>query len=93
MKEHPYECIKYFNNKKWSYLIKNPQMRKGRQSYKKNFYFIDGAFYFAKINFLIKNKNFIDPKHTKIFVQKKTFPIDIDDKDDLLVSASFLKKS
>ena len=68
-------------------------MGKGRQSYKKNFYFIDGAFYFADVKFLMKNKKFVHPNHTKIFVQKNTYPIDIDNKDDLLVSGSFLKKS
>ena len=92
MKEHPYECMKFFKNK-WSYLVKNPSMGKGRQSYKKNFYFIDGAFYFVDVKFLIKNKKFVHPNHTKIFVQKNTYPIDIDNKDDLLVSGSFLKKS
>ena len=91
MKEHPYECINFKNNK-WSYLVKNPNLGKGRQSYKSNFYFIDGAFYIADTNFLIKNKNFVHSKHTKIFIQKKTYPIDIDNKDDLLVSSLFIKK-
>tara|TARA_B100001123_G_C15156773_1_gene965819 strand:+ start:309 stop:998 length:690 start_codon:yes stop_codon:yes gene_type:complete len=91
MREHPYECIKY-DKKKWSYLIKNPKIGNGRQSYAKNFYFIDGAFYLAKIDFLKKYNNFVNPSHTKLFIQKKRHPVDIDIKEDLLVSAPFLKK-
>ena len=67
-------------------------MGKGRQSYIKNFYFIDGAFYLAKIDFLKKYNNFVHPTYTKLFIQKKSHPVDIDIKEDLLVSASFLKK-
>ena len=92
MKEHPYECIK-FNNGKWNYMVKNPRKNNsGRQVYKKNFYFIDGSFYLAKVDFLLKNKGFINRKNTKIFILKKNWPIDVDTKDDLLVASSFMKK-
>jgi len=92
MKEHPYECIK-FNNGKWNYMEKNPRKNSfGRQAYKKNFYFIDGSFYLAKVDFLLKNKGFVNTKSTKIFVLKKNWPIDIDTKDDLLVANVFMKK-
>ena len=92
MKEHPYECIR-FNNGKWNYIVKNPRKNSfGRQVYKKNFYFIDGSFYLAKVDFLLKNKGFVNTKNTKIFVLKKNWPIDIDTKDDLLVAKAFMKK-
>ena len=63
-----------------------------RQKYKKNFYFIDGAFYIATLDFLKKNKNFVNKKDTKIFIQKRKWPIDIDDPEDLLVARTFLNK-
>jgi len=91
IKEHPYECIKLFKNK-WSYLVENPKKINRRQTYKKKFYFIDGAYYIAKINFLKKNKSFINKKYTKIFIHKREWPIDIDHPEDLLVASTFLKK-
>lgn len=90
MTEHPYECIKY-NKKKWNYLATNPKEKgSGRQTYKKNFYFIDGSFYIAKTKFLIKNKSFLNKKFTKIFVQKRKWAVDINDPDDLLIAETFL---
>ena len=89
MKEHPYECIEIKRNK-WSYLKKN--MKKivtGRQQYKKNFYFIDGDFYLAKLDFYLKYKSLIKEKKTKFYIQKK-WPVDIDYKEDLKVADAFL---
>lgn len=92
MKEHPYECIKYVN-KKWNYLVKNDGAKIiNRQNYKKNFYFIDGSFYLAKVNFLKINKSFFSEKHTNIFILNQNWPVDIDVKDDLLIANSFIKK-
>ena len=92
MIEHPYECIRFFK-KKWNYIVENPKknLGTGRQNYKENFYFIDGSFYLAKTKFLIKNKGFLNKNFTKIFVQKRKWPIDIDDPDDLIVANAFLK--
>jgi len=92
MTEHPYECIKYYK-KKWDYIVKNPKKNgEGRQNYKKEFYFIDGSFYIAKTKFLVKNKSFLNKKFTKIFVQKRKWPIDINDPEDLTVAEAFLNK-
>ena len=91
MKEHPYDCLKLKKNK-WEYLVKNPKKINLRQKYKKNFYFIDGTFYITTLDFLKKNKNFVNKKDTKIFIQKRKWPIDIDDPEDLLVARTFLNK-
>ena len=92
MIEHPYECIRY-SKKRWKYIVENPKKNvgAGRQTYKENFYFIDGSFYIAKTKFLIKNKGFLNKNFTKIFVQKRKWPIDINDPDDLIVADAFLK--
>ena len=91
MREHPYECIR-FNRNGWNYLVDNPKKKDIRQTYEKKFYFIDGAFYLAKIDFLRKNKSFLNNKYTKIFVQKKKWPIDIDTPEDLLIAKTLIKK-
>lgn len=90
MKEHPYECIE-INKSNWDYIKQNPKkINKGRQQYKKNFYFIDGSFYLAKLDFYFKYKNLIKKNITKFYIQKK-WPIDIDYKDDLKIAEAFLK--
>ena len=53
-------------------MVKNPRKNNsGRQVYKKKNYFIAGSFYLAKVDFLLKNKGFINRKTTKIFILKK----------------------
>ena len=91
MKEHPYDCIKLLGNK-WNYLVKVPKKANRRQNYKKNFYFIDGAFLLAKFDFFKNNKGFINNKNTKFFVQKREWPIDIDTTEDLLIAKALIKK-
>ena len=90
MKEHPYDCVKFKRNK-LSFLVNNKKNIENRQYYEKNFYFIDGSFYLVKIDFLVKNKNFLNKRHTKIFIQKMKWPIDIDEPEDLLFTDIFLK--
>ena len=63
-----------------------------RQQFNKNFYFIDGSFYIAKINFIKRNKTFYNNKITQPFILNRTWPIDIDEKDDLLVAKAFITK-
>ena len=91
MKEHPYECVEITKNK-WKYVKKNPKkIITGRQQYKNNFFFIDGSFYMAKLDFYFKNKGFIKENITKFYIQQKKWPVDIDYVDDLKVAEAFLK--
>jgi len=91
MKEYPFDCIK-LNNSKWNYIAKsNKKIIKGRQDYEKNYFFINGSFYISKVSFLKKYKNFTVRNKTKIFIQKKTIPIDIDTNRDLKMVTPFLK--
>jgi CMP-N-acetylneuraminic acid synthetase len=57
MKEHPNECLKKIGNN-WYPLLSKTSIKKQRQEYNQNFYFIDGSFYIAKVDFLKKKKKF-----------------------------------
>ena len=88
MREHPNEIIE-LKQKNLQFLLKRKNKYDQRQQYKK-FYFIDGAFYIANINFLKKNKSFLSEKKTWPFITKKTWPIDIDYSDDFKVAQNFV---
>ena len=70
MKEHPYECIQLSGNK-WNYLVNDPKKINRRQNYKKNFYFIDGAFSLTKINFFFWCPN---PRNFLSLIERLTKP-------------------
>jgi CMP-N-acetylneuraminic acid synthetase len=90
IKEHPFDTIS-FNKNNWNFLVNKPKnTTTNRQSYKKKYYFIDGNFYIAKIDFLLKNKSFFHKKKTKFFVQKKFVKVDIDVPEDIRIAKVFL---
>jgi len=91
MREHPNECI-VKNKKGWSYLTKPAYKTAGRQDYNDDYFFIDGNFYFASVEFLIENRTFLIENRTKFYLLDQSWPIDIDEVDDLLVAESFLNK-
>jgi|LULE01.1.fsa_nt_gb CMP-N-acetylneuraminic acid synthetase len=94
MKEHPYECIEILNKQKnmWKYLSNNPLIYSPRQTYKDNFYFIDGCFYILKTEFLLKKRKILCDKNTKIYISKNKFSIDIDEEEDLMLADYYLRK-
>jgi len=89
MREHPFECVE-LKNDGWTYLRKTDKQVAGRQYYDSNFYFIDGSFYYASVGFLRKNQSFLVENETKFHVLDHFWPIDIDEKEDLVVAASLL---
>ena len=91
MREHPNECV-VIDNKGWTYLSKPYQKPVGRQFYSNNNFFIDGSFYFASINFLNDHQSFLIENKTEFFLLDQTWPIDIDEEDDLLIAEAFLNK-
>ena len=91
VREHPSEIIK-INKKQWSYLESPPKNSYGRQSFKNNFFFIDGNIYIAKIKFLEKYHKFVVKNKTYPYLIDRTWPIDIDHNDDKLIAEIFLKK-
>lgn len=89
MREHPYECI-IEDKDSWSFLAKPSKGTFGRQDYKDNFFFIDGSFYFASIDFINENQTFLIENKTQFHLLNQRWSIDIDDEDDLKVAASFI---
>ena len=79
------------NNKKWNFLKKRKKNVYGRQNFSRNFYFIDGSYYIAKIRFLKKNKNFLKKNKTFFYKLNNKWPVDIDEKDDLALCNLLLK--
>ena len=88
VREHPNEIIQ-IKKKNFKFLIKKKNITDQRQQYS-NFFFVDGDFYIANLNFLKKNKSFLSEKKTWPYLTKKTWPIDIDYKDDLKVAENFI---
>ena len=92
VKEHPSECVEIDNNK-WSYLVEPNKNNYGRQSYRQNYFFIDGSFYMASKSFLLKYNSFLVKNITKFHTLSHNWPMDIDSFDDLklLKSSNMLR--
>jgi CMP-N,N'-diacetyllegionaminic acid synthase len=90
VREHPYECME-LNDSGWAYLKKPLNLPSGRQDYQDNFYFIDGSFYLADVNFLRREDTFVKEGETQPFFLKRTWAVDIDVPDDLMIAETFLR--
>ena len=90
MKEHPFECVK-LKGEKWDYLEENLKKVNERQNYPKNYYFIDGSIYLARVSFLKKNNSFIVKNKTKLFKSSQYPGIDIDYPVDLKIAELFVR--
>jgi len=91
MREHPNESV-VLNKEGWSFLSKPNDKKVGRQQYDKNFFFIDGNFYFSSMNTLKKENSFIIQNFTEFFILNQRWSIDIDEPEDLLVAEALLRK-
>jgi CMP-N,N'-diacetyllegionaminic acid synthase len=91
MREHPFECIKE-NQTSWSFLEKPDTQVTGRQNYTGKYYFLDGSFYLASVDFLRKHKAFVKEGETYLFESKLRYSIDIDELEDMYVAESILKR-
>jgi len=90
MKEHPLECLK-IEQDGWHYLVSHAKAYSGRQSYNNDYYFVDGAYYMASVDFLKKYNKFVVEGVTYPFVTNNKFSIDIDEEEDLLIAELLLK--
>lgn len=90
MIEHPYECVRLKKNG-WDFLVKHPLVP-GRQQYKENFYFINGALYIVTTKFFMKHRTFIVKGKTALFIMPAWRGVDVDTPDDLLLAEFYLKK-
>jgi CMP-N,N'-diacetyllegionaminic acid synthase len=91
MTEHPYECIKTRKNG-WDFLVKHAAAF-GRQQYKDNFYFINGAIYIVDTNFFLKNKTFINEGKDALYMMPAWRGVDVDTPADLELAEFYLKKA
>jgi len=89
MREHPNECIE-INPFGWSYLLNKGKRPVRRQDYDQKFYFIDGSFYFASVSFIQENDAFVVEGQTTPYPLSISWPIDIDEVDDLKVAEAFI---
>ncbi|TGK78467.1 acylneuraminate cytidylyltransferase family protein [Leptospira noumeaensis] len=91
MREHPFECIKSVEES-WSFLEKPSEKVTGRQGYTGKYYFLDGSFYLASVDFLKNNKAFVVEGKTKLFESDLRYSIDIDELEDMKIAESILER-
>ncbi|PJZ36153.1 hypothetical protein CH354_15955 [Leptospira levettii] len=91
MREHPFECIKSVEDS-WSFLEKPNKKVTGRQGYTGNYYFLDGSFYLATVEFLKNNKAFVVEGKTHLFESKLRYSIDIDELEDMEIAECILER-
>ena len=85
MTEHPMECLTVREpGMPWEYLVDPPAGAYGRQAYRGEYYFINGALYAAEPDFLRREGTFLAPGVTDLFVIPPEFALDIDNPEDLL---------
>lgn len=89
MIEHPYECIRLVGNS-WSYLARPSREVYRRQDYRENFYFINGAIYIVKTDFLMKEKKLIVEGVSDIYFMSPAHGIDIDHSFQLKLAEFFM---
>ena len=84
MYQHPYECLSINKKGKWNFLNKivNKKLLR-RQEYEGSYFYIDGSFYIAKVNFLKKYKTFLVKDKSHPFISSIPLNVDINDKFDL----------
>jgi CMP-N,N'-diacetyllegionaminic acid synthase len=90
MHQHPYECLS-LKNEIWDYLVDPGSKSNQRQDYSSNFYFIDGAYYIAKFDFLKKHKTFIDKELSTPYIINNKYAIDIDEPIHFEIASAVLK--
>jgi CMP-N-acetylneuraminic acid synthetase len=92
MVEHPYECVRLISDG-WSYLASPPSHSHRRQDYGATFYYINGAIYLARTDFLIREKTFVRESKTSLFFMRPQEGVDIDDAFHLKLAESLLASS
>lgn len=91
MSEHPYECVE-LKSEGWSYLAKDVSGASRRQDYRNAYYYINGAIYITRVEFLIRNGKILDEDSTCFYPMPRENSIDIDEEFDLLLAQTLLSK-
>jgi CMP-N,N'-diacetyllegionaminic acid synthase len=87
--EHPCECV-VSQGGTWRYLVQPPATAAGRQEYRGDFFFINGAVYLARTEVLLRERRFIVPGTTLLYEMPRERGIDIDSPPDLACAAALL---
>lgn len=86
MKQHPRDCVTRDENG-WRPLVGNYDVTTGRQMYEHDFFYIDGTYYMASVDFYKKHKTFLVPDLTDFFKIDRKLAVDIDEPVDLALAA------
>ena len=89
LSEHPCECV-VTEGRTWQYLVAPPPATAGRQDYRGSFFFINGALYLARTEFLQRERRFVVPGSTLLYEMPRERGIDIDSPLDLACAAALL---
>ena len=89
--EHPFECVER-KKEGWQYLRKPEQQATRRQDYSSEFYFINGAIYLVKTDFLLLKKTLIVEDETALYSISPRNGLDIDGPLDLERAECYLTK-
>lgn len=91
MREHPFECI-HGDPTAWCWLARPEFPTWGRQAYQGDFYFINGAIYIVTVDFLRRERRFVEDGKAVLYVMPAERGIDIDDYDQLQLAEWRLTK-
>ena len=92
MMEHPYECLE-LEEDGWRFLARPPHQVKRRQEYDDKYFFINGAIYLARTDFLLKERTFVEEGKSLLYDMDPARGVDIDTSHDLKRAEFFLKQA
>ena len=90
-REHPFDCVELKENGAWSYVAEPDAATSNRQDYRHDFYFINGAVYVVRENYLLSNKKFVADR-TRFYEMPRSRSVDIDCAEDLELAEIMLRK-
>jgi N-acylneuraminate cytidylyltransferase/CMP-N,N'-diacetyllegionaminic acid synthase len=90
MIEHPYDCL-VVKRKRWRYLARGNSAITRRQEYPENFYYLNGAMYMARTDFLVARRAFVIEGETILYPMNPALGVDVDTIFDLQRAEFYLK--
>lgn len=91
MREHPFECLQG-DSGSWRWLAQPVRPTSGRQDYPDSYYFVNGAIYIASVEFIRRERQFIETGAAMLYVMPQDRGVDIDDPDQLQFAHWLLTK-
>lgn len=89
MTEHPSECV-CATAEGWRWLEKPAVGVVGRQDYGKGYFFVNGAVYVARVDFLRSHRTFIEEGKTALFEIPSARGVDVDERAQLSLAEHLL---